>query len=230
MYGLTLLRWAVGFPACIGAGKWSILARQSTDRTSASRSMMPARSGRCSPTRTPGTDVAMESNGPRISLGAVGLGSKVSMWLGPPESQTRITAVFCAVLPCVAALARCCNRLGSDSPAKPARPVCTNQRREPTRIRSEAGGCSGLDQATPACSVSWHWLRGSEWAMTTLLLGREFRTIHSASVQAKLLVIFRTCQAILSAMLVVCNGPHLMYWSSEFFAAVFRGGAGSVCV
>ena len=45
---------------------------------------------------------------------------------------------------------------GATAPAKPARPVCTNQRREPTRIRSEPAGCSGLFQATPACSVSWH--------------------------------------------------------------------------
>ena len=150
MYGLSLLRWASGFPACIGAGKWSMLARQSTDRTSASRSMMPARSGRCSPKRTPGTRVAMELNGPRISLGAVGLGSKVSMWLGPPESQTRITAVFCAVLPGVAALARYCNRPGSDSPAIPARPVCTNHaasRLESGQNQQVVVGCA---KPTPA--------------------------------------------------------------------------------
>ena len=35
------------------------------------------------------------------------------------------------------------SKSGSDSPASPASPVCRNQRREPTRITSEAAGCRG---------------------------------------------------------------------------------------
>ena len=92
--------------------------------------------------------------GPRISPGASGLGSHVSMWLGPPESQKRITEVLRTVPPAVVARARLCKRAGSDSPARPVRPVCRNHRREPTRIRSEAVGRSGLSQAAPACSAS----------------------------------------------------------------------------
>src|SRR5271163_4802011 len=42
--------------------------------------------------RVPGHRVAIEPNGPRISLGASGLGSKVSSWLGPPTIVSRITA------------------------------------------------------------------------------------------------------------------------------------------
>ena len=34
--------------------------------------------------------------GPRISTGASGLGSHVSIWLGPPESQKRMTAFLLA--------------------------------------------------------------------------------------------------------------------------------------
>ena len=78
MWGSILLRWAKGLPACMGAGKWSVLARQSTDRTSARRSMMLAWSGKCSQMRTPGTLVAMDPNGPRTSPGASGFGSQVS--------------------------------------------------------------------------------------------------------------------------------------------------------
>ena len=38
----------------------------------------------------PGTLVAIAPNSPRISSGACGLGSKLSMWLIPPCSQTRM--------------------------------------------------------------------------------------------------------------------------------------------
>ena len=55
--------------------------------------MMLAWSGKCSQTRTPGTLVAMVRNGPRTSAGASGFGSQVSRWLGPPDSQMRITAL-----------------------------------------------------------------------------------------------------------------------------------------
>src|SRR5437588_5159595 len=41
--------------------------------------------GISSPTRTPGKEVAMEPNGPRISAGALGLGSQVSCCGGPPD-------------------------------------------------------------------------------------------------------------------------------------------------
>ena len=40
----------------------------------------------------PGTAVAIGSNGPRYSTGASGFMSNVSRWLGPPQSQSTITA------------------------------------------------------------------------------------------------------------------------------------------
>ena len=40
--------------------------------------------------RMPGTVVAMSLNGLRTSLGALGFGSNVSRWLGPPSSQRRM--------------------------------------------------------------------------------------------------------------------------------------------
>src|SRR5438105_223942 len=42
----------------------------------------------CSPTKMPGTAVAMGLNSPRISAGASGLGSQVSMWLTPPQQYS----------------------------------------------------------------------------------------------------------------------------------------------
>src|SRR5205823_174856 len=41
----------------------------------------------------PGTAVWIGRNGPRYSIGAAGLGSKVSNWLGPPHIQKRMTEV-----------------------------------------------------------------------------------------------------------------------------------------
>jgi hypothetical protein len=43
-----------------------------------------ANRGKCSVTRTPGRAVGMVANSPRISGGASGFGSKLSMCDGPP--------------------------------------------------------------------------------------------------------------------------------------------------
>ena len=83
-----------------------------------------------------------------------GFGSHISKWLGPPESQNRTTDFFSLVLP-AAALAACTrsNSL-SGSPASPAVPICKNQRREPTRIRSLLGGSRGLPRTDRECAAS----------------------------------------------------------------------------
>src|ERR1700733_6617791 len=44
--------------------------------------------GKCGPTRMPGTDVWMGLNGPLLAW--PGLGSNVSVWLGPPDIQRRM--------------------------------------------------------------------------------------------------------------------------------------------
>src|SRR5688572_18811419 len=49
-----------------------------------------AKRGKCSLIRMPGMEVSMGRNSPRISAGASGLGSNVSMWLGPPAIQRRM--------------------------------------------------------------------------------------------------------------------------------------------
>ena len=70
------------------------LSRQSTDRMTVIRSRILACNGRCSQNLTPGTRVAIVPKGPRVSTGASGFGSHVSRWLGPPESQNRMTALW----------------------------------------------------------------------------------------------------------------------------------------
>src|SRR5262245_42272499 len=59
------------------------------------------------------------------------------MWLGPPESQNRITDFFGDALPACS----CARRIaGNDNPAIPANPLCKNHRRRPTRTRSDTEG------------------------------------------------------------------------------------------
>ncbi len=93
-----------------------------------SRSINFAVSGKCSQTRTPGSFVAIDPKGPRISEGASGFGSHMSRWLGPPESQIRITLVFRVPSPAEAAVAWRRNSPGTERPARPESPVCRNPR------------------------------------------------------------------------------------------------------
>src|SRR4051812_10667980 len=62
-----------------------------SDRMSETLSSSPAWSGKSSHTSRPGTLVAIGRNGPRYSVGASGLRSYVSSWLGPPHIQKRMT-------------------------------------------------------------------------------------------------------------------------------------------
>src|SRR5262245_41099801 len=83
---------------------------------------MAAHLGRYSQMRTPGNLVGIDANGPRISLGISGLTSQVSMWLGPPAIQSRITLLLRGLgLPCLTASARICSNPGKLNPARPAR-------------------------------------------------------------------------------------------------------------
>src|SRR5690242_10933315 len=86
----------------------------------------------------PGVRVAMVRYGPRISVEASGLGSQVSIWLGPPDSQKRMTAFGSREAFGVDARSRKVS--ASVNPANPARPICKNQRREQTPIRSGSPG------------------------------------------------------------------------------------------
>src|SRR5262245_51888977 len=82
--------------------------------------------GRCSVTRTPGTELGIGLNSPRISEGAVGLGSNVSNWLGPPNWNNIMTLRAVALRFDVAS-AR--SRLGRLNPAIPRPPIVSAVRR-----------------------------------------------------------------------------------------------------
>ena len=76
----------------------------------------------------------------------------MSRWLGPPESQKRITFLLLFAFPAATARACCCKSAGSESPASPAIPVCKNPRRvEPTRRMSPAAGLK-LPVGVGACA------------------------------------------------------------------------------
>ena len=81
----------------------------------------------------------MVPNGLRISCGASGFGSHISMWLGPPESQNRITDFLPCELPPALAWLCFASSVGKDSPAIPVSPVCKNHRRDRWQIKSFAG-------------------------------------------------------------------------------------------
>src|SRR6185369_3273831 len=93
------------------------------DRTSASLSIFFAILGRSSETWIPATLVEI---GLKLLLG---LGSQVSMWLGPPSSQNRMTEV---ALPPAGALDVAARRYSlSVSPRNPRDPTLRKSRREP---------------------------------------------------------------------------------------------------
>ena len=76
-----------------------------------------------------------------VSGGASGFGSQKSSWLGPPDSQIRMTDLG-SELRRAPARAWLRSTSNAESPAMPATPVWRNQRREPTRITSLAAGCT----------------------------------------------------------------------------------------
>ncbi len=75
-------RWSVARP-------WSP-SFVAIDRTTARCFICFATSGRCSPTRTPGAAVSIAWNGPPFAWS--GLGSKVSVWVGPPAIHSTMHA------------------------------------------------------------------------------------------------------------------------------------------
>ena len=96
-------------------------------RITASLSETPASFGNSSQNRTPGMRVGMVANGPRYSSGAFGFGSKVSSWLGPPHSHSRMTAFADPGLRPPDSPAP--SRSASDSPRTELAPTWRNARR-----------------------------------------------------------------------------------------------------
>jgi hypothetical protein len=81
-----------------------------------------------------GIFVGMVLRGPRYSLGAIGLGSQLSSWLGPPHIQKRITEVGLVALPDCSRAAR---RSGRVRPPKAKAPARKNSLREPGPVHPE---------------------------------------------------------------------------------------------
>ena len=89
----------------------------------------------------PGSRVGMTPNGPRFSSGRSGFGSQVSIWLGPPVIQSRMTLLRPASgRPASAARARSRSSAGRLNPAIPAIPALSMLRRlttaSPSRSRA----------------------------------------------------------------------------------------------
>src|SRR5690348_2377422 len=109
-----------------------------------------ASSGMVSLSRTPSTFVLIGLNSPRILLGASGLGSQMSRWLGPPWRKQRMTdlALPKPVAPCkllVAALALSEKNSGRLNPASPIAPTRMNSRRDQPSQHFLIGPDPGMD-------------------------------------------------------------------------------------
>ena len=71
-------KWLLMLPTCV------------IERMREKCCVRPESRGCSSLIRIPGTFEAIGLYGPRISSGAPGLRSQVSMWLGPPQSRTKM--------------------------------------------------------------------------------------------------------------------------------------------
>ena len=114
-------------------------AGQSTERMIVNWSSIAACFGRCSQMRTPGSLVGMTPNGPRFSSGRSGLGSQVSMWLGPPAIQSRMTLLLPPI-----------GRPASDARARLPEQAGQAQPGQPRQAGLEHVAAAGDDQALPA--------------------------------------------------------------------------------
>src|SRR5262245_37279260 len=93
--------------------------------------MIAACFGSCSLIWMPATLVAIGLNSPRISAGAPGFRSYMSMWLGPPACQIKMTDFRGSHVPPVSpAFARCRSIQGSVSPPRARLPTLRNDRRD----------------------------------------------------------------------------------------------------
>src|SRR5947209_7248875 len=82
----------------------------------------------------PGTDVSIGRNGPLLSV--PGLGSKVSLWLGPPSihrTMHRLWRVCCGAGACAARAARTFSQPDMPAPRTPAAESFSKSRRERSR-------------------------------------------------------------------------------------------------
>src|SRR5437899_1495749 len=117
------------------------------ERMSVTLSIWSASMGMVSLTWMPDTLVLIGLNSPRILEGASGLGSQMSMWLGPPCRNSMITdfaapkaLAFDSTL-AAAADAFQERKSGRFSPNRPAPPTRSNSRRDqPSQVRTGRPG------------------------------------------------------------------------------------------
>ena len=131
--------------SCPGRGRVIVWP---SERTSVQRSMTFASPGMCSQIETPGAAVAIGRNSPRISSGASGLRSHMSIVAGPPESQIWITPVAGFFTRGSGASGpRPAARRAGDSPSSPATPTRRTSRRwnpsQSVRVRDIAAPSQG---------------------------------------------------------------------------------------
>src|SRR4051812_40810356 len=117
-------------------------------RTIASLSITPAKSGMYWQISMPGTFVAIGVNSPRISAGASGFISKLSMCDGPPRIQIMMTDLFRQEVNFEPVAALACRRStsASESPASESAPTRNTSRRE-TAVRHFRSGPEQLHMA-----------------------------------------------------------------------------------
>src|SRR6266849_8606613 len=95
----------------------------------------------------PGTLVDMVPNSPRYSTGASGLGSHMSIWLGPPRIHRMMTdgrRVGCEFWSVRASL---CNSCDSVNPVAPRMPALTKLRRSRRVVERKSAQPSLADMA-----------------------------------------------------------------------------------
>ena len=105
-------------------------------------SSIPAIIGRCSQIFTPGIRVGMTLKGPRFWSGRSGLGSQVSIWLGPPAIHKRIQLLRAFEVP---PSSRACNKFGRLKPAIPATPALRKLRRDLITSPSADDPCQSVN-------------------------------------------------------------------------------------
>src|SRR5579883_922880 len=111
----------------------------------------------------PGTLVGITPNSPRISAGASGLGSKLSIWLIPPWSQSRMQETSRSVRP-PAARARSSRKRGRLSPKTPSEPTRSRSRRvTPSQLRLDPRVSWNIGRSSPKARV----LQGLEESLTS---------------------------------------------------------------
>src|SRR5712692_5306693 len=131
------------------------------ERMSVTLSIWSASMGMTSLTSMPGTLVLIGLKSPRTLEGALGLGSQISMWLGPPCRNSMITDLAAPkALPFDSTLAAADafqeRNSGRFNPNKPAPPTRINSRRDqPSQVRTGRPGIVSMYRLLGQDYTTW---------------------------------------------------------------------------